>query len=310
MHTPMNELGLSSDNRREAQRIRVVDKEDPFFRSISTSRVAARDGVQEPCDVVLGSSKLAEKHIALTDCDELLSTGLCFYDEGEAAKFHPSWFAILKPMDVERWKCAATLFKENPPSGIWTEYDGLLNKHTSDWPPLSQRGATLGSSIWVLFVCAALVYGGLHALPWNSDFRTRHEKVLWRASVGVIMGFGPLAMAAYFVIVVLNRVTDKLDAQNELGINKSKSWWQEVPRESYFNILKHFEMESCNLFLWTLVGCLACLACLTYLALGAICLGYGLARIFIVVECFIALFNSVPGVFEVPSWSLYFPHIT
>ena len=42
----------------------------------------------------------------------------------------------------------------------------------------------------------------------------------------------------------------------------------------------------------------------------AMCLGYGLARIFIVVECFIAFFAPVPGVFEVPSWSAYFPHIT
>lgn len=79
MHIPMNELSLSSDKRHEARRIRIIDREDPYFRSISTSRVAAWNGVQKPCDVVLGSSKLAEKCIALGDCDELLSTGLCFY---------------------------------------------------------------------------------------------------------------------------------------------------------------------------------------------------------------------------------------
>lgn len=205
-------------------------------------------------------------------------------------------------MDIERWKCAATLFKENPPSGIWTEYDGLLNTHTSDWPPLSQRGATLGVSIWVLFVCAALVYGGLHALPWNSDFRTRHEKVLWRASVGMIMGFGSLAMAAYLTMVVSNRVEERRQMRKLLEIDDSKRWWQKVPKESLlFKILKHFDKKSCFWFLGTLVG---------YLAVGAICLSYGLARIFIVVECFIALFSSEPGIFEVPSWSLYFPHIT
>ncbi len=46
------------------------------------------------------------------------------------------------------------------------------------------------------------------------------------------------------------------------------------------------------------------------LAAVSIFLGYVLARVFIVVECFVALFNSDPGVFEVPSWSAYFPHIT
>lgn len=302
MHTPMNELGLSSDKRREAQRIRTVDRDDPHFRTISTSRVAARDGVQEPCDVVLGSSECPEKYIALADCDELLSTGLCFYDEGDAAHFYPSWFAILKPMDIERWKCAATLFKENPPSGIWAEYDEVLNTHTSDWPPLSQRGATLGVSIWVLFVCAALVYGGLHALPWNSDFRTRHERLLWRASVGTIMGFGPVAMAAYVVMVAYKESKKRRQMRELSEFGDSRPGWN-VPVQSLFSkIFKPFRRTVVLSFtLGVLVG---------YFAVGVIIFGYGLARIFIVVECFLALFNSEPGIFEVPSWSVYFPHIT
>lgn len=303
MHIPMNELGLSSDKRREAQRIRTVDRDDPHFRSISTSRVTARGRVQEPCDVVLGPSQSPEKCIALADCDELLSTGLCFYDEGEAARYYPSWFAILKPMDIERWKCAATLFKENPPSGIWMEYDELLNTHTSDWPPLSQRGATLGVSIWVLFVCPALVYGGLHVLPWNSHFRTRHEKLLWRASVGVIMGFGPVAMAAYLVTVAYTQAEKRRQMRQqppELG--DQKPWWNVPVWTFLFKIFKPFIRKMAfGVVLGVLVG---------YLAVGAMCLGYGLARIFIVVECFLALFDSELGVFEVPSWSVYFPHIT
>ena len=83
MHMPMKSLGLSSDGRREAQRIRLVDRDDPHFQSISISRITARDGVQVPRDVVLESRKSSGKCIALADCDELLSTGLCFYDESE-----------------------------------------------------------------------------------------------------------------------------------------------------------------------------------------------------------------------------------
>ena len=272
MHMPMNALGLSSDNRREAQRIRTVDRNDPYSKSISTSRLAARNGVQEPCDVVLGRSDSPPKCIALADCDELLSTGLCFYDEGQAATFRPPGFAILKPMDIERWKFAATLFKENPPSGIWMEYDGLLVMNASEWP------STLGLSIWVLFVCAALIYGGLHALPWNSDFRTGHEKALWRASVMIIVGFPLVLVAAYLARAVRREMRNR------------------------FPLLKTSKRRGIRFFIsvGALVG---------YLALLALCLGYGLARVFIVVECFIALFNSVPGVFEVPAWSAYFPHI-
>ncbi len=296
MHMPMNKLGLSSDKRREAQRIRVADKNDPYFRSISTSRLAtprARDDMQEPSDVVLGVPKSPNKCIALADCDELLSTGLCFHDEGDAARFSPSWFAILKPMDVERWKCAAALFKENPPSGIRAEYDGLLSTSTSDWPPLTQQGVRLGVSIWILFVCATLVYGGLHALPWNSVFRTRHEQVLWRTSVGIIIGLGPLTMAVYLATVLFVRMAERRPLTESFRLGEIRKWReQSLPFKNLIN-------SGSRLGFW--VG---------YFIVGAIFLAYGLARTYIVVECFIALFNSEPGIFEAPSWSAYFPHIS
>lgn len=41
-----------------------------------------------------------------------------------------------------------------------------------------------------------------------------------------------------------------------------------------------------------------------------IILVYFLARGYLVVECFINLFNLPAGVYEVPSWSAYFPHIS
>ena len=44
--------------------------------------------------------------------------------------------------------------------------------------------------------------------------------------------------------------------------------------------------------------------------LGFVRVYYVMARVILVVGCLIALFNSVPGVFEEPSWSAYFPHIT
>ena len=204
MYMPMNAPGLSEDKRREAQRIRTVDRDDPYFKSISTSRLAARDGDQESRDVVLGPSDSPRKCIALADCDELLSTGLCFYDEGQASNITPSWFVFLKPMDIERWKCAATLFKENSPSGLWLEYDGLLVTNTSEWP------STIGLSVWVMFVCAALIYGGLHALPWNSDFRTEHEKALWRASVTTIVAFPFVIIPAYLTRAVARAVARRV----------------------------------------------------------------------------------------------------
>lgn len=48
---------------------------------------------------------------------------------------------------------------------------------------------------------------------------------------------------------------------------------------------------------------LVVLTCITSLA-------YVLARAYLVVECFIQLFNFPAGVFDVPQWTAYFPHIS
>lgn len=37
---------------------------------------------------------------------------------------------------------------------------------------------------------------------------------------------------------------------------------------------------------------------------------YLLARIYLVVECFLSLFYSPPGLFRQPNWGPYFPHIS
>ena len=37
---------------------------------------------------------------------------------------------------------------------------------------------------------------------------------------------------------------------------------------------------------------------------------YVLARAYLVIECFINLFNLPAGVYKVPSWTAYFPHIS
>ena len=71
--------------------------------------------------------------IALADCDDFFSTRLCFYDEGEAACFYSSRFVILKNMDIERWKCAAVLFKETLSSATCADDDGLLESYEPDW---------------------------------------------------------------------------------------------------------------------------------------------------------------------------------
>ena len=203
MRIPMNELALSKDKRCEARRIRLVDRDDPHFRQISRSRVAKWNGVKGSIGVALDSNSFSRKCIALADCDEFLSTGLCFYDEGEAACLSPSWFVILKPMDIERWKCAALLLKQTLSLGTCADYDGLLERYEPDWRPLHERRADLGIAVCILFVCVEWTYGGLHALAWNFDFKTACEHILWRCAVLCIVALGPLV-----IVVLLTLETD------------------------------------------------------------------------------------------------------
>jgi len=282
MYQPMDSLGICSDPRVEARRIRTVNPHDPFARSISRARLDYGDGIQPAHDVVLDSYLPSQRYIALADCDELLSTGLCYYDEGKYAKRSPSWFLILNSMDIERWKCAAKLFTENPPSGIWNEYEGLVTTHNSDWPPLLDRAANVDLSVWLLFTVAGSLYGGLHALPWSSDFRTGKEKEIWQGSVLLIVGFGPLVLL-YLSASVLMRSLARRYSQADSNGRAAK-----------------------------LLGGVAksIISKLIYFAVAVPCAGYCVARIFLVVECLIALFHSAPGVFIMPSWSPYFLHIT
>ena len=295
----MNELALSKDRRCEARRIRLVDLDDPHFRQISRSRVAEQTGVQEPVGVSLDSNNFSKKCIALSDCDEFLSTGLCLYDEGEAACLSPSWFVILKPMDIERWKCAATLLKETLSSGTWTNNDGLLERYELDWQPLYKRRADLGIAACIFFVGVECMYGGLHALACMSDFRTVHERNLWRFAVVFIVAFGPVAIV-FFVIskTFCNDEEAELDAMQAPAPHLMQTSMRQPGHIPY-------KRACCfHLSMYALCGTVCGVIILFICSINV------MARIFLVVDCLIALFDSLPGVFEEPSWSAYFPHIT
>ena len=197
-------------------------------------------------------------------------------------------------MDIERWKCAALLLKETLSSGTYADYDGLLERYEPDWRPLYERRADLGITVCVMFVCVECMYGGLHALAWNVDFRTVHEKHLWRLAVVCIFACGPAAMLIFLL---------------------SKTCWNDEELE--LDAMHSSKRPSMQISKGALLLKACCFREIMYdmcgfwggLIFGLFFLLQVMARIFPMVECFIALFDSVPGVFEEPSWSAYVPHI-
>ena len=121
------------------------------------------------------------------------------------------------------------------------------------------------------FSFAAAIYGGLHALAWKAHFISLPEQTLWRVSSCVVMGGCP-------VILAWNASLYKLGDWEDMG-----GLVQRVVRITFY----------------PLVGLYVLLI-----------LAYILARAYLVIEGFINLSHLPNGVYDVPNWSAYFPHIS
>ncbi len=217
-------------------------------------------------------------------------------------------------MDVERWKSAANLSKEHPPSGIWMEHDGLATTSNIDWYSFYKYYSYENLPVPFLFICGETVYGGLHALSWNAHSRTRPEQVLWWVSMSIILGFGPLAAIFVGAIVFFNDI--------DVGMKRNKED-PDVRTGTYPALLLLVDTcssacRSAASFLsrrlkWIRQGTgpifrLAVAA--GALAAADICLTSLFARVFLVVKGFVVIFHSEPGVFSNLVWLFNMPYIS
>lgn len=131
-------------------------------------------------------------------------------------------------------------------------------------------------SAYVAYIFAGLVYGGIHLLAWNAPFPTDHQLGLWRTS-GVALGVSGLLWP--FVAVVANGGTWKC--------------------------LSHGTPA-------TMICCFAPELLVIGISVGTILfpLFYVVARVFLVVECYINLVHLPESVFRTIAWAKYIPHIT
>lgn len=198
-------------------------------------------------------------------------------------------FITLKASDVLRWQMASRfvdaymgIYPELP-RRYWNDPSIIslldtISARLKDWPnikdifrePLLQIG----------FGMATFVYGGLHVLAWSANFPSFTEQLLWRISACVVMGGIPV------ILIICGHMT----GYNMLDVL--------VPAEAH----DYLRDLLGNLFwpAYYLVRVVQYLAILVYVC----------ARGYLVVECFISLSHLPAGVYEVPQWSTYFPHIS
>lgn len=127
-----------------------------------------------------------------------------------------------------------------------------------------------------LLIAASALYGGLHLVAWSAPFPSYTQRLLWRISAVIVTASG-LPIGVLFV--AFGNVTKTAHM-----IHRRTVWM------TIFWIMLH----------------LTVIPALAFLLLGI----YVVARAYLLVECFISLAYSPPGVFSVPNWAAYVPHIS
>lgn len=189
---------------------------------------------------------------------------------------------ILSAQDVSRWRSTSKLIEcckakhpmtVNPQRPLRRTLcdSGLLVDYSGEFPDLSS--IVKDFTVMTGFSTAALVYGGLHALAWNAHFDPPFERLLWQMSSCIVM----IGIPVYAALLKSINYLDNFNIQ---------------PRKSRTHKV------------------LTIAESLLILLLILILIAYVLARGYLVVECFINLFNLPEEVYDVPQWSAYFPHIS
>lgn len=198
-------------------------------------------------------------------------------------------------------------------NGSWYIYDRGICFH---WPRIRRGFARAGNfpsfdspvpRTQITFLLLTIAYGGLHALAWNSHFPADTQQLLWRVSSVMIMGGGVILFILHWIKEdVYYRPPgyqwDSLDLLDTPSVVRWVKYAYQVGLALRILDVKLL-IERGSPSTMTVELAIAGLKWLTILA-------YSLARVYIVVDCFIQVFHLAPGsFFQQPLWSVYFPHI-
>jgi len=215
-------------------------------------------------------------------------------------------------LDVRRWKLAlqGPVGKALPKNSLTDRVRNLprFNGSRQHWPLYLGFGAT------------GLIYGGLHCLAWDTPFPTDLERLLWRLSSVTISSTGVLVILVFsWGIVppvwegpkmVFFRLWDFYEKICHL------KWGHLFDHATYKRIYeslptpwdKVFE-KSVFCFVLALLVMLFCAKAMYDLSIVAFMLLYVVARVYLVVECFLNLAHLPDAAYLLPQWSQYVPHI-
>lgn len=231
--------------------------------------------VVQSCQDNVSSSPTSSASIKLENGEELLSTGLIY----SPVVRHASSIT-LSPIDVRRWTLAAELFRETAAETgrgytQWLEHNGSVADKIRNMPPLDLNPYT-GSMFWN---------------------ETNFSEVAVLNAAGILYGgLHALAWTAPFSSTaqrLLWRISSAYVMCFGIFITVTVLSTYYEPGTPHRMYLRYSKV---HLYLIIMVSLAS--------------IGYAVARAYLVIECFILLFDSPIGVYDVPAWSRYFPHIS
>ncbi|KAK3497360.1 uncharacterized protein B0T23DRAFT_426481 [Neurospora hispaniola] len=227
--------------------------------------------------------------------------------------------------DVRRWQLSL----------LYDDFDtvpsNLLKDRIGNFPRFGEPGTRFGFCLG--FSIFGFIYGGLHCVAWNAPFFTELEKILWRVSSLTITAtiipvflvaswslFPPFWQDPFGRITEIHTVLQNIQAnvKPEDWISLLISWvmWI-IPIRKIVRLLP----QPWEGFDQDMIKGLAHVAYILLLILFFVykvifdtsvmllLVIYTLARLYLVVVCFINLAHLPDTAYLVPNWSRYVPHI-
>lgn len=151
----------------------------------------------------------------------------------------------------------------------WISHDAIRSSSTSPESLFDNSDLAILRFL-APFAVASIAYGGWHLLAWAGPFRGHTEMVLWRGS-GIGLGAAAVALLLCYLTLMLIA-----------SLREYVTCWDSV----VFTVIRGVVLLT-FLFILFLTAC----------------------RLSLVIESLIGLAYVPDGVFELPNWALYFPHI-
>ena len=158
---------------------------------------------------------------------------------------------------------------------------------------------------WASTLAAGSMYGGLHLLACDGPFTSDVERWMWRTSCFIIAS--PLVL----VIMIIGGI---YLAALLFDVLRARKWWnyEKVvlrPLDVCYGIAKRCTQSLPDWIRdWLVSWSKTILWSWVLVPAATFALAYVIARIYLIVECFISLAHLPPAVYREPEWSRYIPH--